>query len=143
MRKGSNFRTSAPFVNSAVVSLGIWMAGVTALVVVLTFPILADAPSEAFFPWAKGDSWVYGTLNKKKNERFDMKVTMEGPWKDQDDAGMIMTQKDKRGTMREFQLKNEKGIFIQKLALSKAMTPEVNTRFTPAVPRVIFPLTPG
>ena len=72
-----------------------------------------------------------------------MKVVIQGPWKDGDLSGMIMSQKDKRGTMREFLLKNEKGIFIHKLALSKALTPEVNTRFTPDVPRVIFPLTPG
>jgi len=45
--------------------------------------------------------------------------------------------------MREFQMKNEKGFFIYKLALSKALTPEVDTRFTPPVPRVIFPLKPG
>jgi len=72
-----------------------------------------------------------------------MKVTMQGPWQEGDSSGMIMAQKDKRGTMREFQTKNEKGFFIYKLALSKALTPEVNTRFTPPVPRVIFPLTPG
>ena len=40
-------------------------------------------------------------------------------------------------------MKNEKGVFIQKLGVSKAYSPEVTTRFTPAVPRVIFPLTPG
>src|SRR5207245_10529095 len=74
---------------------------------------------------------------------FEMKVTIEMPWKEANASGMVMTQKDKRGTMREFQLKNEKGLFIHKLALSKAFTPEENTRFTPAVPRVIFPLTPG
>jgi hypothetical protein len=102
-----------------------------------------DTTSEAFFPWTTGATWVYDTLNKKKNDRFDMKVSIEGPWKEADASGMIMTQKDKRGTMREFQLKDDKGIFIKKLALSKALTPEVNTQFTPSVPRVIFPLTPG
>ncbi len=57
---------------------------------------------------------------------------MDGPWTEGDASGMIMTQKDKRGTMRQFLLQNEKGVFIHKLALSKALTPEVNTHFTPA-----------
>ena len=47
-----------------------------------------------------------------------MKVMIEGPWGPLP-GGMIMTQKDKRGTMREFLLKNEAGIFITKLGLSK------------------------
>ena len=75
-----------------------------------------------------------------------MKVLMEGPWKEEDAAGMIMTQKDKRGTMRQFFLQNDKGIFLHKLGLSKTLTPEINTRFNnlpPPMPAVIFPLTPG
>ena len=72
-----------------------------------------------------------------------MKVVMQGPWKDGDSSGMIMTQKDQRGSMRQFLLKNEKGLFIHKLGLSKSYTPEVNTLFTPAVPMLIFPLAPG
>ena len=91
----------------------------------------------------KGTTWTYLTLNKNTKDRFEMKVVMESPWKDGELSGMIMTQKDQRGTMREFLLATEKGIFIQKLGLSKSYTPEVFTRFTPAVPRVIFPLTPG
>lgn len=106
-------------------------------------PVRADTVFESYFPWVKGDSWIYDTLNKKKNEHFDMKVVIEGPWKTDNAEGMIMTQKDKRGTMREFQLENEKGIFIYKIGLAKGYTPEVFTKFTPAVPRVIFPLTPG
>ena len=96
-----------------------------------------------FFPWAQGSTWTYDTLDKEKNEHFEMKVTVEGPWKEGDLSGMIMTQKDRRGMMREFLLKNVTGIFIQKLGLSKAYTPEATTRFTPPVPRVIFPLAPG
>jgi hypothetical protein len=98
---------------------------------------------DAFFPWATGTAWVYDTLDKTNSEHFEMKVVMQGPWEEGGSSGMIMAQKDKRGTMREFQLKNENGIFIQKLGLSKAYTPEVTTRFTPPVPRVIFPLVPG
>jgi len=109
----------------------------------LALGIPSGAADEDFFPWKKGDSWVYDTLNKQKNKHFDMKVMMEGPWNENDQSGMIMTQKDERGTMREFQTKNDKGFFIYKLGLSKALTPEVDTRFTPAVPRLIFPLAPG
>jgi len=113
------------------------LAGITHLA------IAADVANDAFFPLSKGTAWVYNTIKKEKKEPFEMKVVIEGPWKEGDASGMIMTQKDKRGTMRQFLLKNEKGIFIQKLGLSKALTPEVNTQFTPAVPTLIFPLTPG
>lgn len=102
----------------------------------------AAAPDEGFFPWDKGDSWVYDTFDKKENKHFEMKVMIEGPWGSLP-GGMIMTQKDKRGTMREFLLQNGKGIFITKLGLGKSYTPEVFTRFDPSVPRVIFPLIPG
>ncbi len=111
----------------------------------LLTPVLyaADPTLDAFFPMQKGTEWVYNTIQKAKKSSFEMNVVIQGPWQEGDASGMIMAQKDKRGVMREFLLKNEKGIFIQKLGLSKSLTPEVNTRFTPAVPRVIFPLTPG
>ena len=102
-----------------------------------------EQASDAYFPMEQGMAWRYNTLNKRSKESFEMKVVIQGPWKEDGASGMIMAQKDSRGTMREFLLRNEKGIFIQKLGLSKAYTPEVTTRFTPAVPRVIFPLTPG
>jgi hypothetical protein len=109
----------------------------------LLSPVSANVPSDVYFPWNQGFSWVYDTFNKKENAHFDMKVTIEGPWEEKGLSGMIMTQKDKRGKMREFLTKNEKGIFIYKLGLSKSYTPEVFTQFTPAVPRVIYPLEPG
>src|SRR5690242_6450414 len=106
-------------------SLILWIpafVGMTALA--------ADPPNEAFFPTKQGTTWVYKTIQKGKNGSFDMNVMIEGPWKETKGSGMIMTQKDKRGTMRQFLIENEKGVFIDKLALSKALTPEVNTRFT-------------
>jgi len=106
-------------------------------------PARLTTETDAFFPLDQGDSWIYDTLNKTKKEHFDMTVLTEGPWQEKGLSGMILTQKDKRGTMREFLLRNEKGVFIYKLGLSKSFTPEVFTRFTPAVPRVIFPLEPG
>ena len=107
-------------------------------------PALAAEPSNAdFFPMEKGTAWAYNTIQKEKKSSFEMNVVIEGPWKEGDRSAMIMTQKDKRGTMRQFLLENDNGVFIDKLALSKAFTPEVNTRFTPAVPLLIFPLVPG
>jgi len=114
--------------------------------------LFATGPSDkAFFPWNEGDSWVYDTLNKKNNEHFEMKVVIEGHWEMDHLSGrgnffgMIMTQRDKRGKMREFLLpgSNPDGIYIKKLGLSKSLTPEVFTYFNPPVPRIIFPLTPG
>ena len=113
------------------------------ILVLAALSVRAESPSESFFPMQPGTEWVYHTMNKQEKKSFEMKVVIQGPWKEGHLSGTVMTQKDKRGTMREFLLKNEKGIFIQKLALSRVFTPEVNTHFTPAVPRVIFPLTPG
>ncbi len=50
----------------------------------LTIPLnalAAQAPDEAFFPMQKGATWVYDTINKKKDKHFDMKVVIDGPWK--------------------------------------------------------------
>jgi hypothetical protein len=99
--------------------------------------------NDLFFPLHPGDTWVYDTVNKKAKEHFEMKVVVEGPWEEKGQSGMILTQRDKRGRMREFLLRNEKGVFIYKLGLSKGYTPEVDTDFTPAVPRVIYPMVPG
>jgi hypothetical protein len=104
----------------------------------------AGAPSDAYFPLDQGFSWVYDTLNRTdKKDRFDMKVRVERPWEEKGQFGIILTQKDPRGKMREFLVRDEKGVFIYKLGLSKGYTPEVFTRFTPPVPRVIYPLEPG
>lgn len=124
------------------------MRSLFTIVAILVFSLAiptkaANINSEAYFPLDKGFSWVYDTLDKKKNDHFEMKVVVEGPWNEAGQSGTILTQRDKRGTMREFLTQNEKGIFIYKLALSKSFTPEVDTHFTPAVPRVIFPLEPG
>jgi hypothetical protein len=97
----------------------------------------------AFFPWEAHTQWVYDTLNKKSKDHFTMKVEMDGPWKEKGLSGMILTQRDKRGKMREFLLRKDDGIFIYKLGLSKGYTPEVFTHFNPSVPRVIAPLKPG
>jgi len=75
----------------------------------------AQAPSDAFFPSEKGSRWVYDTFDKKTNKHFDMKVVVESASTAGGVAEMVLTQKDERGTMREFLLKNEKGIFIVKL----------------------------
>ena len=121
----------------------IWHAGTLAILFLGSALWAAGPQDESFFPWTQKSEWVYSTLNKSEKDRFDMNVVMQEPWKDGDISGMVMTQKDKRGTMRQFLYKNEKGIFLQKLGLSKSYTPEVNTRFSPAVPMLIFPLVPG
>jgi hypothetical protein len=120
-----------------------YLAGIFLVGALLTPLRAAGVSSDAYFPWNQGFSWVYDTLNKTKKEHFDMKVTVEGSWQEKGQSGIILTQKDKRGKMREFLTRNEKGVFIDKLGLSKGYTPEVFTRFTPSVPRVIYPLEPG
>ena len=105
------------------------------LISICTGSLPAAVNSDSFFPLEKGFSWVYDTTKKTKKEpeHFEMKVVVEGPWKEKEFDGMILTQTDKRGKMREFLTHDaEKGVFIYKLGLSKALTPEVFTRFTPA-----------
>ncbi|MDD5354892.1 MAG: hypothetical protein PHF95_06860, partial [bacterium] len=46
----------------------------------------------------------------------------------------------KRGTVRAYVLRNEKGVFWKKIAASKSFTPEANSVFTPAIPIMMFPL---
>src|SRR4051812_48902231 len=125
------------------ISRAVW-AGVLSLTV---FTGVQNGPAEdnstAFFPWKTGNQWVYLTQKKGSQDSFDMKVEIEGAWTEENLSGQIMRQRDRRGTMREFLLQDDKGIFIYKLGLSKSYTPEVYTRFRPPVPRVIFPLDPG
>jgi hypothetical protein len=129
--------------------MNILLAGV--LVVQLLGLASAERPaSSAYFPLEKGFSWVYDTLHKPKKDRFYMKVVVEGPWKEKNLAGIVLTQQDKRGKMREFLFETEEGVFLYKLGLKKSISPEVETKFipadskfTPAVPRVIYPLKPG
>jgi len=110
----------------------------------MALPLSAGAPTdETFFPISTGTAWTYRTIHKETKETFDMNVVIEGPWKDGGTSGVIMTQKDKRGKMRQFLTENEKGVFMVKLGLSKSYTPEVTTHFAPAVPYMIFPLVPG
>jgi hypothetical protein len=106
-------------------------------------PEKVGVPDTAFFPLAEGTRWVYKTTHKTKKDVFDMVVTVDGPWKEKDKGGMILKQRDKRGQMREFLLTTDAGVFIYKLGLKKSVSPEVDTLFTPPVPRVMFPLTPG
>src|SRR5262245_18576179 len=112
----------------------------------LAVPVLGDTTNDAYFPLEKGFSWVYDTIKKTKKEpeRFDLHVVVEGPWQEKGESGMILRQTNKRGKMREFLTHDpEKGIFIFKLGTGKSLTPEFWTRFTPPVPRVIYPLKPG
>lgn len=123
-----------------------WMGSSNLLLALLALagaPSWAVSPGDAYFPLEKGDRWTYDTIRKGKIEHFEMKVIVEGPWQELGMSGMILTQRDERGTMREFLLQNEHGFFIHKLGLSKSFTPEAFTHFDPPVPRVIYPLAPG
>src|ERR1039458_1265126 len=85
------------------------------------FPAKATGPDDSFFPSTKGDSWIYKTTNKQEKESFEMKVIIEDQscdqgisavktveqgstaWKNLDGrCEATMTQRDKRGKMREF-----------------------------------------
>jgi hypothetical protein len=114
------------------------------LVGALSVSLRAETASlDAYFPMTEGFEWVYDTTHKTKKEKFEMRVRISEPWKEKGESGMIMVQRDKRGVMREFLTKSDKGIFIYKLGLKKSISPEVDTKFTPPVPRVIAPLEPG
>src|SRR6185437_4707392 len=102
-----------------------------------------SSKDDFFFPWTIGSSWVYKTTNKKSTDVFPLEVKTTGAWTEDGESGIIVVQKDKHGTMRQFMLRNEKGVFLEKLGLSKSYTPEIFTRFHPALPVVVYPLEQG
>jgi hypothetical protein len=87
--------------------------------------------------------WVYDTRHRTKNERFDMTVRVEGEWKDGATNGLILTQEDPRGRMREYLLRTDRGWGMARVAIKRAIAPEVSTRFEPPMPRMMFPVQPG
>jgi hypothetical protein len=117
-------------------------------VVILGLEVLSpragfSATLDAYFPLQKGASWEYDTTEKGKKSSFLMKVTVTEPWDEDGASGMVMVQKDKRGTMRQFLLSKDDGVYLKKLGLSKSYTPEIFTRFNPPMPAVIYPFEPG
>ena len=93
------------------------------------------------YPLTPGSQWVYQiTDHENKNDVFDQTSTIEPPETYNKVLCNILKQKDKRGTVRAFVVKNEKGIFWKKIGASKSFTPEASSVFIPELPIMIFPL---
>lgn len=108
----------------------------------LAAPAWAATEWDRYFPTPVGAEWRYDVRDKKAGDRFEMRVVIDPDWREGELGGPVMRQRDKRGTMKQFLLRRDDGVFLHKLGLSKSYTPEVTTRFTPAAPVLPFPLTP-
>ncbi|MDD5491685.1 MAG: hypothetical protein PHV60_03260 [bacterium] len=113
----------------------------------LTLALLAisaiafGADKNDYYPLTTGSQWVYQiTDHESKNDVFDQTATIDPPETYDKVPCSILKQKDKRGIVRAFVVKNEKGIFWKKIGASKSFTPEANSVFTPEIPIMMFPL---
>ncbi|MDD5131446.1 MAG: hypothetical protein PHH44_02170 [bacterium] len=111
------------------------------LVLLATSAVATGAEKDDYYPLTPGSQWVYQiTDHENKNDVFDQTATIE-PAETYDKVSCsILKQKDKRGIVRAFVVKNEKGVFWKKIAASKSFTPEANSVFTPEIPIMMFPL---
>ncbi len=99
------------------------------------------ADKDDYYPLTPGSQWVYEITDfENKMAIFEQTATIDPPEIYDKVACSILKQKDKRGTVRAYVIKNEKGIFWKKIAASKSFTPEANSVFTPEIPIMIFPL---
>jgi hypothetical protein len=99
------------------------------------------AEKDDHYPLSPGSQWVYQITDyENKNAVFDQTSTIEPPETYDKVLCSILKQKDKRGTVRAFVIKNEKGIFWKKIGASKSFTPEASSVFIPEIPIMMFPL---
>jgi hypothetical protein len=111
-----------------------------ALVAICTSVLGAE--KDDYYPLTPGSQWVYQiTDHENKNDVFDQTATIEPPETYDKVQCSVLKQKDKRGIVRAFVVKDEKGVFWKKIGASKSFTPEANSVFTPAIPIMQFPLT--
>lgn len=107
-------------------------------------PVLWGAEKDDYYPLTPGSQWVYQITDyENKNDVFDQTATIELPETYGRVICGILKQKDKRGIVRAFVVKNEKGVFWKKIGASKSFTPEASSVFTPEIPIIMFPLAKG
>lgn len=106
--------------------------------------IVFAADKNDYYPLIEGTQWTYQVTNfEENNDTFEQIVTIDKPDNFDHYFYSVLRQKDKRGTLRSFVLKNEKGIFWKKIGAKKSLGPEVSSIFTPEIPIMIFPIGKG
>ncbi len=102
------------------------------------------ADKNDYYPLTTGSQWIYQITDyENKNDSFDQTATIDPAETYNKVTCSILKQKDKRGIVRAFVLKNSQGIFWKKIGASKSFTPEASSVFTPEIPIMMFPLTKG
>jgi hypothetical protein len=104
----------------------------------------AEPTGYDYYPLKQGDKWTYEVWQVDgKGKKFTQEVSIPGTDKYDDKEYVILKQKDTRGTIRSFCLKDATGVYWKKIGASKSYTPEVSSIFNPAIPILIFPLKAG
>ncbi|MBI5555662.1 MAG: hypothetical protein HY920_07440 [Elusimicrobia bacterium] len=107
-------------------------------------PAAWGADKNDYYPLTTGSQWIYQIADyENKNDSFDQTATIEPAETYDKVTCSILKQKDKRGIVRAFVLKNSQGIFWKKISASKSFTPEASSVFIPELPIMMFPLNPG
>ena len=106
-------------------------------------PAQAASPGD-YYPLTPGSTWTYLITNHEdKDDTFEQVATIDKPETYEKITYEILKQKDKRGIVRSFVLRNDKGVFWKKIGASKSFTPEAGSVFTPDLPIMVFPLAKG
>lgn len=103
-----------------------------------------DDIRDNYYPLTKGDTWEYRVYEVNgKDKSFSQTVTVEGKEEYNGIKYDILQQKDKRGVVDSFCIKDKKGVFWKKISARKSYTPRASSVFTPQLPIMMFPLEVG
>lgn len=106
--------------------------------------VAAETAGADYYPLKQGDKWTYDVWRVDgKGKKFTQEVTVPGTDKYDNQNYIILKQKDHRGTVRSFCLKDATGVYWKKIGASKSFTPEASSIFNPPIPILIFPLKAG
>ena len=102
------------------------------------------AATNDYYPLTAGSRWTYAVTDYEHDSNRYEQVAVVDPTQVVDGVAYpVLRQTDRRGTMRAFVIKDERGVFWQHVGACKAFTPEARTTFTPAAQMLSFPLVRG
>ncbi len=97
-----------------------------------------------YYPLIEGDTWEYTVYQVDgKGESFSQTVTVKGKEEYKGLQCNILQQKDKRGILNSYCIKDEKGVFWKKVSARKSYSPAASSVFIPQMPIMMFPLQVG
>ncbi|MFH1783513.1 MAG: hypothetical protein ABH868_01240 [bacterium] len=104
----------------------------------------AEPEGYDYYPLTFAMRWSYEVSQVDgKGKTFIQEVSVPGTDTYKKDQYIILEQKDKRGTIRSFVIKDKSGVYWKKIGASKTFTPEASSVFTPPIPLMKFPLKVG